>query len=162
MAKLWFLYFFVYQQFKCSLLKEAISRGKVITVGESHHCHCHCHHHCVHHHLYRHHNCTSPVGIMAVNIRKSMQKKSIAALLYTFDASFPDQEQFGDHHHNGGGWMCYHDNAKLDCQNKIIGTLFDTSGSLSIVNDAITKCYNNDNLHFDYFANYQYPSRVPQ
>ena len=58
--------------------------------------------------------------------------------------------------------MCYHDNAKLDCQNKIIGTLFDTSGSLSIVNDAITKCYNNDNLHFDYFANYQYPSRVPQ
>ena len=30
-----------------------------------------------------------PVGIMAVNMRNSMQKKSIAALLYTFDASFP-------------------------------------------------------------------------
>ena len=26
---------------------------------------------------------------MAVNMRKSMQKKSIAALLYTFDASLP-------------------------------------------------------------------------
>ena len=32
---------------------------------------------------------TKPVGIMAVNMRKSMQKKSIAALLYTFEASFP-------------------------------------------------------------------------
>ena len=27
---------------------------------------------------------------MAVNMRKSIQKKSIAALLYTFDASLPD------------------------------------------------------------------------
>ena len=40
------------QQLRCSLLKEAISRGNVITVG-----------------------------IIAVNIRNSMQKKSIAALL---------------------------------------------------------------------------------
>ena len=52
------------QQLRCSLLKEAISRGNVITVG-----------------------------IMAVNIRNSMQKKSIAALLYTLEASFPKRLQ---------------------------------------------------------------------
>ena len=32
---------------------------------------------------------STTVGIIAVNIRKSMQKKSMAALLYTFDASLP-------------------------------------------------------------------------
>ena len=34
------------------------------------------------------------VGIIAVNIRKSMQKNSMAALLYTFDASFPENNAF--------------------------------------------------------------------
>ena len=45
-------------------MKLAISRGKVITVG-----------------------------IMAVNIRNSMQKNNIAALLYTLDASFPGEQE---------------------------------------------------------------------
>ena len=34
------------------------------------------------------------VGIIAVNIRKSMQKNNMAALLYTFDASFPENNAF--------------------------------------------------------------------
>jgi hypothetical protein len=34
------------------------------------------------------------VGIMAVNMRNSMQKNNMAALLYTLLASLPEQQRF--------------------------------------------------------------------